>query len=291
MNATLKPSQLRNSYMKTKQSGSSARNGFTLIELLVVIAIIAILAAILFPVFQKVRENARRASCASNIKQLTLGLTQYCQDADESFPNWQWMYRHGPANPPGDNNATTLWVNAIYPFVKSAAVYHCPDDPNNDSRFGYGYWFTDNGKYETPDGLDPGLQQAVLSYGGNEPLFNSNPSLGSIDSPAETFIVADCRSLLSGYDGYGDWQALKAAGNPEGDPRQAYRITRITYPNGDGPNKVANFYGNAYQGPFPASYDAYARHAQTGNNVGFADGHTKFLRTGQTTIHLYGVTK
>ena len=234
------------------------------------------------------RENARRASCASNIKRLTLGLTQYVQDADESFPTWQWMYRNGNGGNGGDNNATTLWVNAIYPYVKSASVYHCPDDPNNDIRQSYGYWFTDNGKVETPVGLDPAMQQAVLSYGGNEPLFNSNPKLSSIDSSSETFIVADCATLLSGYDGYGDWQALQAAGNPQGDARQAHRIVRVAYP--DAPGSIL-YAGNATAGPFPASYDQYARHAHTGNNIGFADGHAKYFRTDQTTVKLYGVTQ
>ena len=72
--------------MNTPQNRKKA-NGFTFIELLVVIAIIAILAAILFPVFQKVRENARRTSCLSNEKQIGLAFTQYIQDSDETMPD------------------------------------------------------------------------------------------------------------------------------------------------------------------------------------------------------------
>lgn len=94
------------------------RKGFTLIELLVVIAIIAILAAILFPVFQKVRENARRTSCLSNEKQLGLALTQYTQDADENLPN-------------GNDGTGSGWAQQIYPYVKSVGAYHCPDDVSN----------------------------------------------------------------------------------------------------------------------------------------------------------------
>jgi prepilin-type N-terminal cleavage/methylation domain-containing protein/prepilin-type processing-associated H-X9-DG protein len=91
--------------------------GFTLIELLVVIAIIAILAAILFPVFAKAREKARQITCASNEKQLGLGFLQYSQDYDEKWPTGD------------DGNLGQGWAGEIYSYVKSTGVYHCPDDP------------------------------------------------------------------------------------------------------------------------------------------------------------------
>ena len=94
------------------------KNGFTLIELLVVIAIIAILAAILFPVFARAREKARQSSCLSNVKQLMLAVQQYAQDYDERMP--------GHGNSP-------QWPGQIFPYVKNAHVYACPSADSNPS--------------------------------------------------------------------------------------------------------------------------------------------------------------
>ncbi len=129
--------------MKTNQQmlGRHRAVGFTLIELLVVIAIIAILAAILFPVFAKAREKARQISCASNERQLGLAFAQYTQDNDEYLPSATdgggggakvlggWMYfsqfTASTVAPSGTFDPTQ---GSIYPYVKSRQVYLCPDD-------------------------------------------------------------------------------------------------------------------------------------------------------------------
>lgn len=104
--------------MRTIRKGREA--GFTLIELLVVIAIIALLAAILFPVFARARENARRAACQSNLKQVGLGLLQYVQDYDERCP----QIFFGPSANPGDYR----WMDAVEPYTKSTQIFTCPSD-------------------------------------------------------------------------------------------------------------------------------------------------------------------
>ena len=176
---------------------SKARIGFTLIELLVVIAIIAILAAILFPVFQKVRENARRASCQSNLKQIGIAFTQYTQDYDEKFPG---------AAIGGPTNDYEGWASAIYPFVKSTGVYKCPDDSIAGIKVSYamnyaifhgsptlGYYENVNGmslaQMASPastvlihegsgDGADPSAPGALSGYyGGNRKKTASNSAV------------------------------------------------------------------------------------------------------------------
>lgn len=102
--------------------------GFTLIELLVVIAIIAILAAILFPVFARARENARRASCQSNLKQIGLGLLQYAQDYDESNPAVNVDVKTGING--GGSGSIPIEVQ-LNPYIKSYELWKCPSDTSN----------------------------------------------------------------------------------------------------------------------------------------------------------------
>jgi prepilin-type N-terminal cleavage/methylation domain-containing protein/prepilin-type processing-associated H-X9-DG protein len=162
--------------------------GFTLIELLVVIAIIAILAAILFPVFAKVREKARQASCASNEKQIGLGLIQYSQDYDEIMvAAWR--------NSWADSNNTTdyKWMDAIMPYVKSTAVFHCPDDSGTNGT---------TGQYVEAKNLVGNDNNHYGSYGINSAYWgesdsslhgvsNGEISLAALNSPSNTVWVVD----------------------------------------------------------------------------------------------------
>jgi prepilin-type N-terminal cleavage/methylation domain-containing protein/prepilin-type processing-associated H-X9-DG protein len=103
---------------------TSRRSGFTLIELLVVIAIIAILAAILFPVFAQAREKARQTSCVSNLKQIGLGVTMYAQDYDEKMPfNYQYHWDAKGKQIPG---VLDWWQDLCRPYMKNEQVYTCP---------------------------------------------------------------------------------------------------------------------------------------------------------------------
>jgi len=143
------------------------RRGFTLIELLVVIAIIAILAAILFPVFARAREKARQTSCLSNVKQTTLAFLMYAQDFDETFcRGWQ------PAAAGGE------WFVVLQPYMKNQQIRECPSFGLNDS------W--------TP-----------YSYGMNN-FVHGNRRMAVYAKPAETVLMADGKRIARATPGFND---------------------------------------------------------------------------------------
>jgi prepilin-type N-terminal cleavage/methylation domain-containing protein/prepilin-type processing-associated H-X9-DG protein len=125
---------------------SMHRRGFTLIELLVVIAIIAILAGILFPVFSRSREQAKKAACMSNMRQIGMALMQYIQDWDETFPMGDpqaWGDRV-IFNYPQDAccmgwSANPWWSAAarLMPYIKNASIWHCPSAPDTGQQAGW----------------------------------------------------------------------------------------------------------------------------------------------------------
>lgn len=177
------------------------RKGFTLIELLVVIAIIAILAAILFPVFARARENARRTSCLSNLKQIGLGFAQYTQDYDESYPpSFPWNSSTGDAavldtdasKPSGKftiNQASTYghyqtWMDTIFPYVKSVQIFVCPSAPEPYSPViipNYGYSVAFGGYYTDIEVYTPNWSSMTF-----KPL-----KMAQVTRPAEVIMVLD----------------------------------------------------------------------------------------------------
>lgn len=168
--------------MKKVITSNFKKFGFTLIELLVVIAIIAILAAILFPVFARARENARRSSCLGNTKQIGLGLMQYTQDYDERMPFMQ-------TNPAGGG----YWMDTMQPYIKSYQVLKCPSDTTT---------------------ADPAPGNNKTSYGVNACGWNDNTTLhgpistnissGGVKCVAMSVIQSPSTTIFLG-DSNGGW--------------------------------------------------------------------------------------
>ncbi|MEA3400735.1 MAG: DUF1559 domain-containing protein [Armatimonadota bacterium] len=168
------------------------RRGFTLIELLVVIAIIAILAAILFPVFARAREKARQSSCLSNVKQINMGVLMYVQDYDEHFPL-------GFVNRTNFYDRYT-WSGAVYPYVKNVQVYDCPSQgPASVKHDLYGIYYKGSRSY----GMN-----AYLCLHGSTP-----PSLAQVKQPASCVTVADITPNIAWLT----WQIFPPSSGMRGD--------------------------------------------------------------------------
>lgn len=156
-------------------TSSGSRRGFTLIELLVVIAIIALLAAILFPVFARARENARRSNCQSNLKQLALGIYQYAQDSDETYP-----LRNNDLD--GNGSYTTGvdagWAVMIEPYLKSRQIFQCPSEKRSQPTSPSATFYTD---------YYINVQMVAQAY--NDP---TNPRrMSSVEYPVLTVLLGD----------------------------------------------------------------------------------------------------
>jgi len=166
-------------FMASRKPTGGRQSGFTLIELLVVIAIIAILAAILFPVFAKAREKARQTACLSNEKQIGLAIMQYVQDNDEVMP---YGNDHSNAYPTGIG-----WAGPVYPYTKSTAVFTCPDDATTTTvanNFTVSYSYNRDFSGEPDAGMTKPSMTVLLCevQGEYAPIMNINENV----SPSST---------------------------------------------------------------------------------------------------------
>jgi prepilin-type N-terminal cleavage/methylation domain-containing protein/prepilin-type processing-associated H-X9-DG protein len=247
--------------------------GFTLIELLVVIAIIAILAAILFPVFAQAREKARQASCLSNMKQLSLAAMMYNQDYDETFPL-------GFSDP---NWVNGTWPVMISPYVKNLQVFACPSDgkgrqpaPIGDQWAGWAgvtISYGANGWYDNTSWTGTNFRlRGVMATSGFPTWLSPQSATGaSIGRPAETILIAEKHSADSTF-----WAQNSSGFSPNcvigGEYGNAGGWGDHNIPNG---TRAAAAYPNGPNGAVSA------RHAEMAN-FSFADGHVKAMRPIQT---------
>jgi prepilin-type N-terminal cleavage/methylation domain-containing protein/prepilin-type processing-associated H-X9-DG protein len=245
---------------------NTAKRGFTLIELLVVIAIIAILAAILFPVFAKVREKARQTSCLSNEKQLGLAFTQYVQDYDEKWPvgaasSTNAVYGNG-------------YVAELYSYIKSNGLLKCPDDSttngteagNGATTYPVSYAFNSNA-----------AQQADAAFTAPASTVALFEVQGPTSNTGDSYTSTDVNS-----DGYSEAQTNDATHSSFADNGLDYSAsTGVVYATGYFLGRtgiVVNAFGNGN-----------ALHTG-GANYLLADGHAKWFRGAAVSAGLSATT-
>ena len=219
--------------------GPARRRGFTLIELLVVIAIIAILAAILFPVFAQAREKARQVTCVSNLKQIGTAIMVYVQDYDETYPPVDYDV----------NGVRFTWYRYVEPYVKAGitsdsknqrkSVFVCP---NIDKSPKDGAWLAANGSAASRAMMGYGPNVALMPRGRGVPVGTAIPvvSMAAVGSPASLVLIGPNMGTIPDINGRDDrWAGASVH-------EQGYMLAR-------------------------------SRHSE-GSNYAFADGHVKWFR-------------
>lgn len=263
------------------QAQKGIRKAFTLVELLIVIAILAVLAAILLPVFSQAREAARRSNCLTNQRQLGLGVLQYAQDWDETFPNG--LYQNGGKRVwPGQG-----WAGQCLPYIRNSALFHCPSDasvpPPGNSSISYG------------------LNKNLVRYSDFDDPMPSGIQLGDLNAPTRTVMLFEVANVFVQI--LAPWEGADLEGTVE--PPYDYYPSQINpagkiaivnfsasgngldnrlYAQPDWSTSAENQYATGYLGgrtPFDPKVTQFAspegRH-QNGSNFLFCDGHVLWLR-------------
>jgi len=255
---------------------AGAKRAFTLIELLVVIAIIAILAAILFPVFAQAREKARGITCLSNLKQIGTGVMMYVQDYDENYPMMQWGV--------GDYHFT--WPAMIHPYIKNDATYVNPTS-------GLTQAWGSSGIFKCPSFPD---RNQSMNYGAHNDLFvdnwnwgtNPSVSMAALDAPADKVVIMEKgrTDAFWGWNQFATWQWDWADSVMDG---------RTYNPAKDNMNIALQPGKGDCDGVPTSASDGEAtwagcgmlprfRHTGTANMI-FGDGHAKAMSRGQVKFY------
>jgi prepilin-type N-terminal cleavage/methylation domain-containing protein/prepilin-type processing-associated H-X9-DG protein len=268
---------------ETVEMVNGTKRGFTLIELLVVIAIIAILAAILFPVFAQAREKARAISCLSNMKQLGLSELMYNQDYDEKYtPGVQ------------SNGLGAGWAGQVYPYVKSVGLFKCPDDSSSEPQ-------------ASATLVSYGINRNTAVYNGGGTGADGSP-LSAFSAPAKSVLLFEVVNS-TGYtitspsvagagpqaqgDDY-DNNSLQgwAGGSPSGcgqgsqydmvgyNDSTTQTTPKLAYATGQLFNSLTPANGGTYYTPTNGSTIAGPARHNSGANYVMCDGHAKFMQPG-----------